>query len=109
MITFDRDGRDVVCKIKSPLPSDDDSRIGVTFLMRYECGDNASAELMRRHMQDRLDEAVVGIREAEYNQGWRDAKSRKVAKSTWFWKALLPVSSNGSDGFPDPNKWNWRR
>lgn len=46
------------------------------------------AELVATDMDRRIDEAVQLARREAYNDGWREAKSKKVAKRDWFSRAL---------------------
>jgi len=43
-----------------------------------------NAELLQREMNETLQNTIERIRKEAYEQGWKDAKSRKVAKKTTF-------------------------
>ena len=49
-----------------------------------ECNDDVRAELLARDMDGRIERAVAGARKQAYEDGWRDAKAKKVAKRSWF-------------------------
>jgi hypothetical protein len=41
------------------------------------CGEAWVAELLRRNLDTRLDSAVAKMRRKAYEEGWRDAKSKR--------------------------------
>lgn len=48
------------------------------------CEDDAYAILLRARIEKDLSDKLEAIRREAYNEGWKDAKSKKVAKRTWF-------------------------
>jgi len=49
----------------------------------FDCGDPDHAELMMRYLRDGVMELLESERRRYYEQGWRDAKSKK-RKHSWF-------------------------
>lgn len=48
------------------------------------CQDEPYAIMLSERMQKDLSNKLESIRREAYNEGWKDAKSKKVAKRTWF-------------------------
>lgn len=77
MIKFSREGTRVKIDVSA-------SVMGYHFTFYHELKEDYLAELMRQDYQNHLEKRIEEIRRDEYNQGWRDAKSKKIAKRTWF-------------------------
>ena len=72
------------------------SQDGGSVVIRIEAGDlgtlqfcrssgsTIEAILLQRHIEHLIGEAMQEIRRTSYNRGWRDAKSKKKAKDTFF-------------------------
>ena len=65
------------------------SRAGETFDFSFNAGSMWAANLLARAIESELGEHQQESRAEEYAAGWRDAKSKKRAKRTWF-SAVLP-------------------
>jgi len=50
----------------------------------HECSHDYFAHLMRDSYINHMNRKLEKIRREAYNQGWKDAKSKKVAKNTFF-------------------------
>lgn len=46
------------------------------------------AEFLKRHINRKFGDLVEETRSAEWRQGWKDAKSKRVKKRTWFRRFL---------------------
>ena len=53
-------------------------------LMKWETQNEIFCALLADRLRDQLFEMMKKVREEAYDQGWRDAKSKKGAKETWF-------------------------
>lgn len=49
----------------------------------WECGTEWYSELLRKQLDERLWASLKKIREDAYNDGWKDAKAKKM-RQTWF-------------------------
>lgn len=58
--------------------------VSKTYFFYWDCERDDFAELLTKHLKDHLYNEIQRIRREEYNLGWKDAKSKKVAKRTWF-------------------------
>jgi hypothetical protein len=56
------------------------------YTLDLNCSNDLHAELLRRAFDAKLEKELQRIRRNAYNQGWKDAKSKKVPKATWFSK-----------------------
>ena len=78
-IFFRQEGNDIVADVTfNPAKSQD-----ITFLFRWDAGDEHLASIAAAHIQAKLDAHSKKIRETSYQEGWRDAKGKK-AKQTYF-------------------------
>lgn len=62
-----------------PTPADPDRN----YSFEFECGDADHAELMMRYLRDGIGSLLESERRKYYEQGWRDAKSKR-RKHGWF-------------------------
>lgn len=58
--------------------------IGWDIPLYFERSCNMDAELLKQQMQNDFSNKISQIRRDAYLQGWKDAKSKKVAKKTRF-------------------------
>ena len=49
-----------------------------------DCDKDLYADAVTRRVAEAVCAAMCEIRQRAYNDGWRDAKSKKRAKKTWF-------------------------
>lgn len=49
----------------------------------WNCGTEWYTELLRKQLDERLRASLQKIREDAYNDGWKDAKAKKMRR-TWF-------------------------
>ena len=50
----------------------------------WECGNQYSAELLKRHLTKSLGNFLESIRRKAYETGWKDARSKKRKKTGFF-------------------------
>jgi hypothetical protein len=50
----------------------------------HSVGHALAADMLRDALNTQRWEAVEAVRKAEYNAGWKDAKSKKRRKREWF-------------------------
>jgi len=81
-ITFSTNGqkdcREVKVKVFTELPIEE-SLIPFSF----NAGDQYSAYLLAKYLQDQLEKAIENAHQLAYEQGWKDGKSKK-RKKTYF-------------------------
>ena len=82
MITFWRDGTKLKVEIDPKMP---DKKV---MYLYWDCSNEWYAELLMRQLDKELEDLIQRIRKAEYNSGWKDAKSKKVKKRDWFYNSL---------------------
>lgn len=71
-------------RIDNTVTAEIDTGRGWSYDLRWTAaGGKDHAMFVRDAMQHNLNDKLKEIREAAYNQGWADAKSKK-RKSTWF-------------------------
>lgn len=58
--------------------------LGWSHHFRKECGSEWAAQLLARSIHDARYKNMQRAREEAYRQGWKDARSRKTAKLTWW-------------------------
>jgi len=71
-----QDGGSVVIRIEA-------GDLGMLQFVRAS-GSNIETILLQRHIEHLIGEAMQEIRRTSYNRGWRDAKSKKKVKATFF-------------------------
>jgi len=76
MITFERSDTELKVIVETNL--------GSSYWLYWKCSDKQYAMLLREHIEQKLSRKLEQIRRESYEQGWKDAKSKKVAKKTWF-------------------------
>lgn len=54
----------------------------------YECGSQIEAIALGQYLQSILDDTVERIRSQAYNQGWADAKAKKLPKCDRFYPGI---------------------
>jgi hypothetical protein len=83
MIQFTRQGTTVRIEVTGKWP------LSKSYYFYWECKDDDFASLLTENLRDKMHDEIRRIRQEEYNKGWKDAKSKKVVKETWFssiWK-----------------------
>lgn len=80
MIAIKRDGSVVVVVISARVEGLGERM----FTFNNGWGREVSAALVAEKLQDTLREAIESCRRAEYERGWKDAKSKRATKRTWF-------------------------
>jgi len=78
MISIGRHGTKVKITIETGMAT------GGDLFLYWECSNELFAELLTTRLQRKLADRIEAIRQEEYNKGWKDAKSKKKAKQTWF-------------------------
>jgi hypothetical protein len=78
-----RDGSDVEVSISSHIPTWEER----VFPFSFNCGNEAYAGFLTKHIQDVIGNAVANARREAYEQGWKDAKAKRV-KNDWFSRVL---------------------
>lgn len=58
--------------------------IGCNIDLKFQRSFEMDAILLRNQIQKDLSDKIEKIRRDAYNLGWKEAKSKKVAKRTWF-------------------------
>lgn len=79
MIEISRIGNDLAVTLKGGADTGSS-----TFTLRWSVGSEWASTLLMWHLRYRLHETIERTRRAAYEQGWKDAKSKKRAKQTWF-------------------------
>ena len=79
MIKFKREGNDAVCVISLDMPFWNTR----DFHFTWSTGSEVCSSLLTKHAEEALKTALRKVRETAYNQGWKDAKSKK-RKEDWF-------------------------
>ena len=54
------------------------------FTTQFNCKSDAYAILLAQRMSDDMQNKLESIRREYYNLGWKEAKSKKSPKRTWF-------------------------
>lgn len=85
-IKFSRKGNNVIAEIYCGRETE---KANGVFLFDFQFNFEVVAEVMRAQFQSTMDKAMREIREQAYNQGWKDAKSHKVAKKKEFVEATI--------------------
>jgi len=82
MITFSRNGTDVMVSITIDVPLD----CNRTYTLYFKCGEHNEdyAGFLADAMDKQFRKLVEHMRKSEYNNGWKHAKSHKHAKENWF-------------------------
>lgn len=79
MIEFSLEEKKVRVKITSTIG------LGWAWLVTVnECEAKPYAILLKDRLEKDMSNKLEAIRREAYNEGWKDAKSKKVAKKTWF-------------------------
>ena len=109
MISFERDGKTIKCYVDSPVPTSEDKCGDAQYEFHVTCSTPSVAELVAKHLTERLDEAIRGVRKAEYDQGWfdRGRHKRGVKKMRTFSHRLTPCSTRRPNR-NNPYAWDWR-
>lgn len=76
MFTIKQEGNCVKIEVLSSI------RWSITF--RHSRNEELDAILLRNQLQTDLSNKIEQIRREAYELGWKDAKSKKIAKRTWF-------------------------
>lgn len=63
--------------------------LGYQLDFEYKRNSNLDAELLSKHINDNLHDLIGRIRKQAYNEGWKDAKNKKVRKKTQFNRNLV--------------------
>ena len=86
MISIERNGAELRVVLESGVHTGTEP---TRFVATYNCGAEWAAYLLRENINDRMRARLSAIRKEAYEQGWKDAKSKKGAKTAWFsqwWK-----------------------
>lgn len=78
MIKFSRSEKKVFVNIATTMGN------GWWWHLFIECSDEPYAILLKERLEADMERKIESIRRESYEQGWKDAKSKKVAKKTWF-------------------------
>lgn len=84
-IFVNRDGATIFAKFAINVPGNGD----VTYTMSATLDNEFYAGFVIGAIRDQMGEDLGAIRSEQYDAGWKDAKSKKTAKQTWFssfWK-----------------------
>lgn len=80
MINITRDGLTVIVSVSAHVET-----IGPrSFRFEADWASEVSAALVMEKLNDTLRESIEACRRAEYERGWKDAKSKRAQKRTWF-------------------------
>lgn len=78
MISFRRDGSEVVVEVES------DSTVNSRFFrFKIAFGNELYADLLTRNFQHKFETLIEDVRREEYERGWKHAKAKK-ARTSWF-------------------------
>lgn len=80
MITIQRKDTKVIVHIQHGIFYNE---YGYNLELTYES--DATAELWSRQIRDNMERHLKAIATDAYNQGWKDAKGKKVPKRKYFW------------------------
>lgn len=83
MLNVKRDNTKAVIAVGTDLPFDCEGTKTSIYEFEFEMQTPARAELLVRYVHNRLETEIEKTRREAYEQGWKDAKSRKP-KVTWF-------------------------
>lgn len=78
MIEFSRNGSTVVARVDSGTTVKDS-----VWCFRYECHDEDTAEIVKKHFATRLQGVVKSIREEAYMEGYMAGRAKR-RKEDWF-------------------------
>lgn len=78
-----RDNDKVVITIETDLPNNCDGTITTALPFTWQLSQPYLADLLVRYIRDRIKTAVSDARRESYEQGWKDARSKKQ-KADWF-------------------------
>lgn len=84
MIRFLRTNNQVIVEIMHGLSVNSDC-----FVPEITESFDHQAELLKEHLTRQLANELKKIQEHYYNMGWREAKSKKVAKRKEFWGGFI--------------------
>lgn len=93
MINITRKGTVVLVNITTDLCISDDRSPGAKFTFILEAQSAACAELLSDHLRQRLAKIIKEVRKAEYEAGWKAAKS-KSKKRNWGRNDLARCASD---------------
>lgn len=79
MITFKRIDCNAVASVDVVIPYYNER----SYPLSFHCSNEAYAGLLLKAMDNRLTATLKSIRQTAYEQGWKDAKGKKV-RETWF-------------------------
>lgn len=79
MITFDRKEKQVVLEVSCFIPFWNDR----VFSFYWNCEDEVYAGLLAYRFSREFERAVRTAREEAYNDGWKDAKAKRIRKTWW--------------------------
>ncbi len=82
MLEIKRDGNSAIIHMDTDLPHNR-PYVNTLWVFKSEEGSPWHAELVVRYLKNRLKECVKQIRRDAYEQGWKDARAKRV-KETWF-------------------------
>lgn len=80
-IDFQKNGTKVECKVTIDVPYNPN---GGVWTFDFEHSDNFYAGFACDAMGNQMRTAIEKMRRDAYEQGWKDAKSKKVEKQIWF-------------------------
>lgn len=79
MISFSRDGKTLKAIVETGLNSTTSIR------MSFECSSEMCAEMLAHRLRERLGNTVEAIRQAEYEDGYKAARSRVAKRKYFYW------------------------
>lgn len=79
MFTFKRVDTLVQLEVDSNVPVQKNQ-----FLFNWQTNDPCYAELLKDQFSKEMERRLEKIRRESYELGWKEAKSKKCAKRTWF-------------------------
>jgi hypothetical protein len=90
VIYFSTDGVHLVVSVETGVKAEP------VMTLRVNLGSFIAAAAVERLLTERLEHFVETARREEYEQGWKDAKSHKSTKRTWF-AALIDAKWDGAN------------
>ncbi len=78
MLNFYSEGDHLKAGVDPGVPSGD------VLNLWWKCGSGVEAEIMESRLREAWGALLEQIREDAYNQGWKDAKGKRVRKQKYF-------------------------
>jgi hypothetical protein len=58
--------------------------MSTTIRTKFDCNNELYAELLYNQLKKHLADSIEAFAKDNYNKGWKDKTSKKVAKASWF-------------------------